>query len=214
MTKPFNTTHEDIARAAAEAAESKMKRISGAVTAAEQALAQARADLAEHEAKIGSDKKLPKNFAHDGSELQAQVIWNEKVLDRRQDEHAEAVIEYQHAAQNLAWAMMRDRGEGIRDFDKEDWKRRVRAEIQEVLAPFWEELYEVQALKGEISRLAREYRITDTPRRFNYEEDPMFRKHRINGHDLELVTISAKYMLEDAVKHIDDPRLAEAHARA
>lgn len=132
MTKTINTTHEDNARPAYDAAKSALAKAQDNVVKEREALSKAQATLSAFNAKLDSSETLPKNAAHDGGELEAAVSFHSKRVKRAEQAVREAQAEQGMAHYVLTEAKVLDRAEAIAAFDYDELAAEFAAEVQEV----------------------------------------------------------------------------------
>lgn len=205
MRNTLKNTHEAAATPAFEAARSKLSKALDAVTQAETALATARADLDTHESKMGTGAKLPKDFAHTAAELQAQITWSEKLVEKRRAEHAEAQAEYEAANKQSAYTKIEDATALIAAFSRDEFVAKYSAKLAPIAAEAWSELHSLTDLESEIAAIAREAGITNSDPRYSVPNAGSG-AHAFDGVNLAPAGLSSSTVTE-ALTVPEDPRL-------
>lgn len=195
-----NTTHENEARPAAEAADSRLAQARQSLTEAQAELQTVHQKLAEHEALADTAKSKPKNWAHDGAELSATITWYERMVTAR----VSAVAEADEAGRTLALAQMQDRAETIGAFSRDEFVRRYAAKLAPIAAEAWAELNTLTDLESEIATIAKSAGIDNSHPRYTVPPDGTG-QHEFDGIRLNRAGLTASTVSEAFAVH-ENPR--------
>lgn len=202
----ISTTHEDSIRPEHDAAASALAKATEALNDSRSELAAAQQALATHEDRMGTESKLPKNFAHDGAELSATVQWFERMAANRAKAVSTAQADYDAQARELALAQIRDRAEAIASFDRDEFVARFAAKLAPIAAEAWDSLNSVSDLEREITAIAKTAGIDSTDPR--YTHDGSRQVHTFDGIVLNPAGLTA-YTVNEALAIPENPRTIE-----
>ncbi len=209
-------TENTIRQNEADAAKSATARAASELEDARTQLLEVASELAELDALLDSDKKLPKDHGGRTREAQSRAEQLSRLVARREAALTEAKQEQARAEAALTEAKLIHLAETVQGFDREEWLGKVVAELQPIIDKHLPDLYRARDAY---------YRLLDELRadgRYDHPGDPrvgrvnvasgMYQDPQLDGSPLYPVNPEA--VIQAAGERLTDSRLEEARAEA